>query len=77
VTSPHLTDTTAFPRASHSRHRSRGSRSATRVVARALFKYSAGDDDCDYEDHRSDQEQSTDDLFVQRAAAMITARIIF
>jgi hypothetical protein len=34
-------------------------------------------DDCDYEDHRTNQEQSTDDLIVQGAGAMIAAWIVF
>jgi len=36
-----------------------------------------GADSRRYKDHRSGQQQSTDDLFVQGAAAMIAARIVF
>ena len=43
--------------------------------ARVLSKY--GTDDCGYEDHCGEQEQSTDDPFVQGAAAMLTARVVF
>jgi hypothetical protein len=43
--------------------------------ARVLSKY--GTDDCGYEDDRGEQEQSTDDPFVQGAAAMLTARVVF
>jgi hypothetical protein len=45
------------------------------VAGTRLGDYAA--DDCDYEDHHSDQEQSTDDLFAQGAAAMIAVRIVF
>jgi len=40
-----------------------------------LSEYGA-DDEYGYEDRRGDHEQSTDDLFVQGAAAMIASRVV-
>ena len=42
---------------------------------RGLSKYAA--DGRRYEDRRSEQEQSSNDLFVQGTAALLTTRIVF